>query len=311
MPDVMDNFGGHGAFLHRTIWVIIGFCFVAPISCFKTLDALKFTSAMAVFFVVFIACLIVTYAGDPALEPCDDPSNPDPNFCVGATKSIVVNMNTLRCFGVFVFAYSCQMNIFPVVNELKNPTIKRFNYVIYLSIATAFSLYSIVAGAGYATYGDEVESNILINYPNTTTTSIARIFVSLLVAFSYPLLCNPGRNSMISLWENFCPGSKTKTFSSTKEKLKYEDRLYNFRFMVTTAIFLFGSLAVAMVLDDLGVVLALIGCTGSTVITFILPGAAYYTMHKNSGPAWKRYGAAFLLGLGCIIMPVCLVFVFV
>ena len=34
----------------------------------------------------------------------------------------------------------------------------------------------------------------------TALTSVARVFVSLLVAFSYPLLAHPGRNSMLGLW---------------------------------------------------------------------------------------------------------------
>ncbi len=76
-------------------------------------------------------------------------------------------------------------------------------------------------------------------------------------------------------------------------------------------IFLFGSFGIAMVLSDLGFILAIIGSTGATVITYILPGAAYYTMHTNQGPAWKRYAAAVLFGLGVIIMPVCLTFIFV
>ena len=66
-----------------------------------------------------------------------------------------------------------------------------------------------------------------------------------------------------------------------------------------------------MVMDDLGTVLSLIGATGSTVITYILPGAAYYVMHPDTGPAWKRYGAVVLFCAGCVIMPVCLVFIFV
>lgn len=303
MPDVCDFFGAASSpWLHREIWVILGFAVVAPISCFKTLDALKYTSAAAIFFVAFIACLIVVYASDPNLPPCDDDGHPnDDTACVGSMKSIVFNIDTMRVLGVFVFAYSCQMNIFPVVNELKRPTIRRFDRVIYLSIGTACSLYCIVAGAGYATYGDAVESNILISYPNTATTSVARIFVSLLVAFSYPLLCNPGRNSMMSLWA-----------LQDKEGAPLSAAAEQFRFMVTTAIFLLGSFGVAMVLDDLGVVLALIGATGSTVITFILPGAAYYVMHpEGSGPEWKRQGGKALFVAGCLIMPICLAFIFV
>ena len=34
----------------------------------------------------------------------------------------------------------------------------------------------------------------------TGLTSVARIFVSLLVAFSYPILALPGRNSVLGLW---------------------------------------------------------------------------------------------------------------
>jgi amino acid permease len=166
MPAVTEFLGGSGMWLHREIWIILGFLVVAPISCFKTLDALKWTSALAIFFVVFIAGLVFTYAVDETLARCSDDAVPDHDGCVGGSSSAVVNVNTLRVFGVFVFAYSCQMNIFPVVNELKRPTIKRFNYVILLSIATAVALYCIVAGAGYATYGDAVESNILINYPS-------------------------------------------------------------------------------------------------------------------------------------------------
>lgn len=39
--------------------------------------------------------------------------------------------------------------------------------------------------------------------PETALTSVARLFVSMLVAFSYPLLVHPGRNSMLGLWRGF------------------------------------------------------------------------------------------------------------
>lgn len=46
---------------------------------------------------------------------------------------------------------------------------------------------------------------VLVSLPRdisaeTTLTSVARVFVSMLVAFSYPLLVHPGRNSMLGLW---------------------------------------------------------------------------------------------------------------
>jgi amino acid permease len=75
---------------------------------------------------------------------------------------------------------------------------------------------------------------------------------------------------------------------------------------------LFGGLAIALITSELGVVMGLIGATGATIITFILPGAAYYKMHPwGTGPAWKRVAAAALCITGCIIMPFCVTMIFV
>ena len=78
------------------------------------------------------------------------------------------------------------------------------------------------------------------------------------------------------------------------------------------AFFLFGSYTVAMATSDIGVVFSLIGATGSTIITYILPGAAYYVLHPPGvGPDWMRNVAYAYVVFGCIIMPFCLVFIFV
>lgn len=45
--------------------------------------------------------------------------------------------------------------------------------------------------------------NVLIFIAETTVTTIGRLFVTLLVAFSYPIMFLPGRNSMLGLWRFF------------------------------------------------------------------------------------------------------------
>lgn len=99
----------------------------------------------------------------------------------------------------------------------------RINNVVVSAIGTAMILYFIVSAFGYSTYGDNVESDILTNYPGkrewfcldlsmlmmsrvfyaeTYLTSFARLFVSLLVSFSYPLQCHPARRCIITLVSN-------------------------------------------------------------------------------------------------------------
>jgi amino acid permease len=73
-----------------------------------------------------------------------------------------------------------------------------------------------------------------------------------------------------------------------------------------------GSLGLALLVEDLGLIFGFVGATGATMISFILPGISYYKMHApmEEGPAWKRTGALMLCGLGCVVMPVCLIFLF-
>jgi len=63
---------------------------------------------------------------------------------------------------------------------------------------------------------------------------------------------------------------------------------------------------------DLSIVLALVGATGSTTVSYILPGFFYYLLFKNpeDGPGWKRSAALAQGILGILIIPFCLVFIF-
>ena len=66
-------------------------------------------------------------------------------------------------------------------------------------------------------------------------------------------------------------------------------------------------MAVALSVRSLGKVLSLVGATGSTTISYILPGGIYW---RVGPPGPKRYLAAGQFLLGCVIMPAALTFVF-
>ena len=65
-----------------------------------------------------------------------------------------------------------------------------------------------------------------------------------------------------------------------------------------------------MTVEDLSIVLAFVGATGSTIVSYILPGSFYYFTFHTEGPVWKRYIALALLCIGTVFMPVCLAFIF-
>lgn len=107
MPDVMRQVGADSFWRHRQIWIFIGFAIVAPLSCFRKLDALKYTSAAAVIFVVFLTILVILFACNiDSLDPCEDAD--DDGDCGGSQDLFVLDMNTFRVFSIFIFAFSCQ-----------------------------------------------------------------------------------------------------------------------------------------------------------------------------------------------------------
>lgn len=111
------------------------------------------------------------------------------------------------------------------------------------SIGTAFLTYLVIAIAGYSTYGSEVDSDILVSYPSKCSDSnsthvkliiillanplisVARLFVSLHVAFSYPLQANPARRSLMTLVSNFNGKGAPPT-----------DKMIHFRYILITVI---------------------------------------------------------------------------
>ena len=78
--------------------------------------------------------------------------------------------------------------------------------------------------------------------------------------------------------------------------------------MAVTLLELLASLVIAVTVLDLGKVLGVVGATGSTMVSYILPGLIYVETFKDFH--LKRLLAFGQLLLGALIMPVCLVLLF-
>ncbi len=75
-------------------------------------------------------------------------------------------------------------------------------------------------------------------------------------------------------------------------------------------LFLIGAYSVALSVRDLGIVLAVVGATGSTLVSWVLPGYFFYAMHSDSDCKWKRRAALTQAMVGLMFIPVSLVFIF-
>lgn len=62
-----------------------------------------------------------------------------------------------------------------------------------------------------------------------------------------------------------------------------------------------------MIVDDLGVILALVGATGSTLVSYVLPGLIYIKIYPHDDVS--KMMARLQLGVGIIIIPLALYFI--
>ena len=209
-----------------------------------------------------------------------------PSFQTSSTSVLKV----FRSVPIFVFAYTCHQNIISITNELQSPTPQRVLHVIGASALVALSIYLLISFSGYTTFGPQVESDILATYPNSAIVAVARVAISVVVTFSYPLQSHPSRTCILSLL--------TAVFGSRGPRWDMATHLG-----VTTG-FLGLSTAIALVVDDLGMVLSLVGATGSTIVSYILPGATYFKLCRDAG--WKRYLGLLQLAIGMALVPLSL-----
>ncbi|KAL9112815.1 MAG: hypothetical protein Q9227_002892 [Pyrenula ochraceoflavens] len=213
-----------------------------------------------------------------------------PNAAVIFDAAIAV-----KCFGVG--------NMFSILNEIKTPSPFRTTSVVVASIGTAASIYILVAITGYLSFGNEVGDNIIAQYAPSTSTTVGRAALVIMVMFSYPLQVHPCRASVDAVLK-WRPNSKSKSKRSVPTSAdsspprniplipptgkKRDSDMSDIRFSLITTVIIILSYIVAMTVSSLSTVLAYVGSTGSTSISFILPGLFYYKISSPDSPLHQQ-----------------------
>ena len=191
--------------------------------------------------------------------------------------------------------------MFAILNEIRDNSPFKTTGVVLASNGLSSSIYVLVAVTGYLSYGSETMGNIVAQYPASLFSTIGRAAIVVLVMFSYPLQVHPCRASVdaVSKWRpieknasELTPASGSPSRSSLlQRKVPMRPRteeLSDLRFAIITTAIIILSYIVAMTVSSLDRVLAYVGSTGSTAISFILPGLFYYKISSPDSPHHQR-----------------------
>lgn len=183
--------------------------------------------------------------------------------------------------------------MFSVINEIKDSSPGSIVGVISSSIGSAASVYILVAITGYLTFGSDVLGNIIMMYPPSVASTFGKAAIVVLVMFSVPLQVHPCRASLDAVlrWRpnrnqrrSDSPSNRSllPTSGQTDSHGAPVVVMSDLRFALLTTVIIVFSYIGALTVSQLDRVLAYVGATGSTSISFILPGLFYY---KISDPA--------------------------
>ncbi|KAK0217841.1 transmembrane amino acid transporter protein-domain-containing protein [Armillaria fumosa] len=287
-------------------WIILFSVILVPLAFLKHLHSLRHTSYVALFSVAYLIIIVIKYYWWPTKNM------PSP----GEVHLIHFTPHFVSTFPVQVFAFTCAQNLFPLYNELKSNTQERMNIVVGSSIGTATLTYEIIAVFGYLTFGSKVGANIIAMYPPTSLfVAVGQLAVVILVLFSYPLQVHPCRNCLDKVFRaGSAPSTKVIVHDDDEEEEENLDELPSavmtpLKHSLLTSAIVASGFTIAYFVDNLQMVLSFVGSTGSTTISFILPGLFYWKLTRNDPDVKTLNRLAFALMIyGSCIFVFCLAF---
>ncbi|KAK8061720.1 amino acid transporter [Apiospora phragmitis] len=276
MPGVVLGFDSRAQdvtfLMDRNFWITGFMLVIIPLAFLRRLDSLKYTSVVALLSIGYLIILVVYHFAS------DTVTDRGPVRIITWGGPITALSSLPRCHF---------RNMFSILNELKDNSPRSIMGVISSSIGSAASIYVLVAITGYFTFGDNIQGNIVSMYAPSVASTIAKAAIVVLVTFSIPLQVHPCRasvdavlkwrpNSVSRANRAASPGGRPLLPTIQRSDHGPGAPMSDLRFALLTTAILVLSYCVALTVVGLERVLAYVGSTGSTSISFILPGLFYY-----------------------------------
>lgn len=178
-------------------------------------------------------------------------------------------------------AFVCHHNSLLIYGSLEKPTIDRFAKVTHYSTAISMLACLLMALAGFLTFGDKTQGNVLNNFPgDSIMVNVARLCFGLNMLTTLPLEAFVCREVMLNY---YFPG---------------EPFNMNLHLLFSTSL-VFSAMVLSLVTCDLGTVFDLVGGTSAAAMAYILPPLCYIKLTTRS---WKTYVAWAVVAFGCTVM---------
>ncbi|XP_045191635.2 sodium-coupled neutral amino acid transporter 7-like [Mercenaria mercenaria] len=257
--------------------VITSFILILPLCFPKRIDFLKYASFIGVLGILYVVAMVTIKYFLPHDPPGPIKTKPD------------TWMDVFHVVPTICFAYQCHVSIIPIYSCMEPRNLKQFSKTVSVAMFLCVATYTGTAAFGYLTFGDLITSDILLSYDPDPAVIIAVILIAVKTYTTYPILLFCGRAAFECLW--------TDLRGLSPSVIAEQERT---RRIVTTVIWFVATLALAVFIPNIGIVIEILGAFAAVFI-FIFPGmcmlAATMTQVNSSGQWTGR--RKYLVGFSC------------
>eukprot|EP00550_Attheya_septentrionalis_P001444 CAMPEP_0198290222 /NCGR_PEP_ID=MMETSP1449-20131203/8170_1 /TAXON_ID=420275 /ORGANISM="Attheya septentrionalis, Strain CCMP2084" /LENGTH=660 /DNA_ID=CAMNT_0043988699 /DNA_START=42 /DNA_END=2021 /DNA_ORIENTATION=- len=241
-----------------------------PLSCQRDMAQLAKTSRISVVLDCFIVMIIAIFS------PFQNAVEEQGGINEVLSRSIVHPTTVFVGLGVLSFAFVCQHSAFIIAGSLEQPSKKRWSKVTSRALCICAFLASICGITGYLGFMEATEGNILNNFVGDESfhfaANVARGLLCSTMFLVYPMESFVTRHVCVVLLFQGRRAHEGEDHSILDRK----DR----RIALTTGLYIL-ALVPALLLQDVGSVLAFTGAIAGSCLSYIGPGVAYLAVHGN------------------------------
>ncbi|NXX76463.1 AVT2 protein, partial [Urocolius indicus] len=159
------------------------------------------------------------------------------------------------------FGFQCHEACVTIYSSMRNQSFSHWLAVSVLSMLICLLIYSLTGLYGYLTFGEAVAPDVLMSYPgNDPLVVVARLLFGVSIVTIYPIVVLLGRSVVRDVWVT--PKAGPGEVAAARERRS--------RVALTVA-WMAATLAIALLVPDIGKVIELIGGISAFFI-FIFPG---------------------------------------
>lgn len=255
---------------------------LAPLSMLRSVNSLRFGSALCLVLVALLILELLSTASSTASSATEDDGGLSrySAWIHGGVQQDDYMEAVLRSLGILTFAFTCQHLVFPVYSELDGASTALFSLVSRLTFVSVALIYWAMGAAGSLSFGAHTHADVLQNMggdaPSTYINLLKVGFTSTLV-FSYQFNIFAARPSLDALlFTSRTEGAASLSLcpaSSSPSSFR--------RFVLEGWACVLASTLTAIFVPSLDLALALTGSSTCTIIAFLYPAALYIAAVRN------------------------------